>query len=91
MRARGPNEAEEVWGKGQRHSPIAYVTIGHPDFTRGAINNAENTGITLLPHYILGKWFVDYYKNEISTEEVIIHLKSGRYLGYRKITKETLT
>ena len=87
----GPIKAEEVWGKGKRHNPIAYMTFGYPDFTREAITNAENTGITLLPHYILGKWIVDYHKGDLTNSEILEKLRSGKYLGYRRITKETLT
>jgi len=86
----GPIEAEEVWGKGQRHEPIAYVTIGYPDFSTGSIENVPNTKITLLPHYVIGKFLIDFYEDKITRENIINALLSGEYLGYRKITKLTI-
>jgi len=87
----GPVKAEEVWGKGQRYDPIAYVTIGYPDFTTGSISNVHNTKITLLPHYRIGKMLLDFVQEKISQDEIIELLIDGKYLGYRKISQQTLT
>lgn len=87
----GPVKAEEVWGKGKKYYPIAYVTIGYPDFTTGSISNVHNTKITLLPHYIISKMLLDFVQEKISQDDIIKLLMSGEYLGYRKITKQTLT
>ncbi|MCW3990917.1 MAG: DEAD/DEAH box helicase [Candidatus Bathyarchaeota archaeon] len=87
----GPVKAEEVWGKGKKYDPIAYVTIGYPDFSTGSINNVHNTKITLLPHYIIGKMLLDFYQGRISQDDVLGMMMSGTYLGYRKITKQTIT
>jgi len=82
----GPVNSEEVWGKGQKHDPIAFVTLGYPDFTTGSIENVYHTGITLVPHYVVADWIIEYYRGNLTTDEIIENLMSGEYLGERVIT-----
>lgn len=86
----GPVEAEEVWGKGKKHDPIAYVTLGYPDFTTGSIENVHYTGITLLPHYVVADWVIEYHKGSITSDEITENLRSGEYLGEREIATLSL-
>ncbi len=86
----GPVKSEEVWGKGQKHDPIAYVTLGYPDFTTGSIENVHYTGITLLPHYIVADWIIEYQQGNITIENIIEDLRSGEYLGQRIVSKLSL-
>lgn len=74
-------EAEEVRGKGARHNPIAYVTIGYPDFAEEAQENAKHTGTTLLRAHIIGEALVSYWERKFSGEDMINILKSRRYLS----------
>jgi hypothetical protein len=72
--------AEEVIGKGSKHKPIAYVTIGYPDFSDDAIGNCATTGITLIPIYVLGDILVNFWQNKLQSEDVLAIFKSRRYV-----------
>ncbi len=73
-------EAEEVLGKGAAHKPIAHVTLGYPYFSGEAIKNTANTKITLLKASIVGEILVNFWEGNISKEEIVSILKSGKYV-----------
>ncbi len=73
-------EAEEVLGKGAPHNPIAHVTLGYPYFSGEAIKNTVNTKITLLKASVVGEILVNFWAGNISKDEIISILKSGKYV-----------
>ncbi len=74
-------EAEEIIGKGLKYDPLANVTIGFPNFTDEAKENVENTKITLLKYSALAEILIAFWEGNLSKEEIIEILKSGRYIG----------
>jgi len=78
-------ESEEILGKGSKYSPMAYVTIGYPDFSEDAISNVKNTSITLITHSALAKMLIRFWEKKISKEDIINIMKSGTYINEEKI------
>jgi helicase len=74
-------EAEEVLGKGKRHSPKAYVTIGYPKISKNAIVNIANTNITMLTLPKFAEMIVSCWEEKVSKEDILRLLKSGTYNG----------
>ena len=84
-------EAEEVLGKGARHNPISYVTIGFPDFVDEAKKNAPNAKITLIKASALGDILIAFWEHKLSKEDIINVLRSEKYIsslyGFKKKEK----
>jgi len=80
-------EAEEIKGKGAKYKPIAEVTIGYPDFSEEAINNVEETKITLITHTALAEILIGFWEGRITKEEILEIFKSGVYLTDENIKK----
>jgi len=78
-------ESEEILGKGSKYEPIAYVTIGYPDFTKDAISNAKNTSVTLITTSALAKILIRFWEGELSKEDIIDIMKGGNYVSDEKI------
>jgi len=85
-------EAEEVLGKGARHNPISYVTIGFPDFVDEAKKNTPNTKIALIKASALGDILIAFWEHKLSKEDIINVLRSEKYISslYRFKKKEKL-
>jgi helicase len=73
-------EAEEVIGKGAKHKPIAYVTIGYPDFADEARKNCPKAKVTLISAAVLGDMLIGFWEKKLSQDDVIRILKSARYV-----------
>jgi replicative superfamily II helicase len=73
-------EAEEIRGKGARHKPISYVTVGYPDFVEESRSNAKNTRTTLIRADIIGEAMLSYWEGNFDSDDMIDILKSGRYV-----------
>jgi len=73
-------EAEEILGKGAKHEPIAYVTIGFPDFVEEAKTNVQNTKITLMKVSIIGEMLLQFLEGKIKQDDIIKLLSSGTYI-----------
>lgn len=78
-------ESEEILGKGSKYNPLAYVTIGYPDFSEDAIDNVKNTSITLITSNALIKMLIRFWEGKLSKENIINILKSRTYINEEKI------
>ncbi|RLI25124.1 hypothetical protein DRO57_04870 [Candidatus Bathyarchaeota archaeon] len=78
-------EAEEILGKGAKYKPIAFVTIGYPEFTQEAKDNVIHTKVTLIPYLSLAKMLIKYWEGKITQEEILDILKSKKYVYYNKL------
>lgn len=70
-------ESEQILGRGEKHNPISRVTVGHPYFSREAIDNAKNTKVTLLRGSMIGEMIISFWNHTSTKENVIATLKSG--------------
>jgi len=80
-------EAEEVLGKGARHNPISYVTIGFPDFVEEAKRNASNAKVTLIKASVVGDILIAFWERKLSKENIINILRSGKYIASLQSSK----
>ena len=78
-------ESEEILGKGSKYNPIAYVTIGYPDFSKDAISNVENTSVTLVTCSALVKMLIRFWEKKLSKKDIINIMKSKTYVNDEKI------
>jgi len=75
-------EAEEVLGKGAKHTPVANITIGYPDFCDEAIKNASKTKITLITHLVLGEMLIRFWEGMLAVEDILRLLRSQQYVSH---------
>lgn len=71
-------ESEEILGKGAKYKPIAYVTIGYPDFVEVAKQSAMNSKVTLLTVSMLGELLTRFWAGSVKTDKILTLLKSGK-------------
>jgi hypothetical protein len=84
-------DAEEIFGKGAKYKPIAYVTIGYPDFVEIAKENAINAKLTLIDITTIGELLTGFWQGKISPSDFIFLLRLGRYVFDVKATLSKVT
>ena len=66
-------------GKGSKYNPKYFLTIGYPDFSKEAIENVRNSGVTLITHTVLAEMLILKKESVISEEKILEIFKSKKY------------